>query len=44
MIAFVAFYLGGIATGQKFDARGRHSHPTTTTKDVPVDEPETVSS
>jgi membrane-associated phospholipid phosphatase len=44
MIAFIAFYLGGIASGQKFDAHGRHSHPTTTTKDVPVDEPETVGS
>jgi membrane-associated phospholipid phosphatase len=37
LIAFIAFYLGGIATGQKFDEHGRHSHPTTTTKDVPVD-------
>ena len=37
LIAFVAFYLGGIATGQKFDEHGRHSHPTTTTSDVPVD-------
>ena len=37
VIAFVSFYLGGIATGQKFDEHGRHSHPTTTTSDVPVD-------
>jgi membrane-associated phospholipid phosphatase len=37
LIAFVSFYLGGIATGQKFDEHGRHSHPTTTTGDVPVD-------
>lgn len=37
LIAFVSFYLGGIATGQKFDEHGRHSHPTTTTSDVPVD-------
>jgi len=37
VIAFVSFYLGGIATGQKFDQHGRHSHPTTTTSDVPVD-------
>jgi hypothetical protein len=37
LIAFIAFYLGGIATGQKFDEHGRHSHPTTTTKDVPVE-------
>ena len=37
VIAFISFYLGGIATGQKFDEHGRHSHPTTTTSDVPVD-------
>ncbi len=37
VIAFISFYLGGIATGQKFDAHGRHSHPTTTTSDVPVE-------
>ena len=37
IIAFIAFYLGGIATGQKFDEHGRHSHPTTTTSDVPVE-------
>ena len=37
VIAFLSFYLGGIATGQKFDAHGRHSHPTTTTSDVPVE-------
>ncbi len=36
-IAFISFYLGGIATGQKFDQHGRHSHPTTTTSDVPVE-------
>lgn len=36
IIAFVAFYLGGIATGQKFDEHGRHTHPTTTTAKVPV--------
>jgi membrane-associated phospholipid phosphatase len=41
VIAFVSFYLGGIATGQKFDEHGRHSHPTTTTSDVPVDADET---
>ena len=40
LIAFVAFYLGGIASGQKFDAHGRHSHPTTTTKDIPLEVPE----
>jgi hypothetical protein len=37
VIAFVSFYIGGIATGQRFDEHGRHSHPTTTTSDVPVD-------
>ena len=37
IIAFISFYLGAIATGQKFDAHGRHSHPTTTTSDIPVD-------
>ncbi|MCW2818401.1 MAG: inositol phosphorylceramide synthase [Marmoricola sp.] len=37
LIAFVAFYLGGIASGQKFDEHGRHSHPTTTTSKVPID-------
>ena len=36
MIAFVAFYLGGIATGQKFDRHSLQSHPTTTTSNVPV--------
>lgn len=36
-IAFLSFYIGGIATGQKFDQHGRHSHPTTTTSDVPLD-------
>ncbi len=36
-IAVVAFYLGGVASGQKFD-RGLRSHPTTTTSKVPVDD------
>jgi hypothetical protein len=36
-IALVAFYLGGIASGQKFDHLGLSSHPTTTTSKVPVD-------
>ncbi|NHA00792.1 inositol phosphorylceramide synthase [Nocardioides sp. W3-2-3] len=35
-IAIVSFYVGGVASGQKFDRRG-HSHPTTTTSKVPVD-------
>jgi len=37
LIAFTSFYIGGIATGQKFDEHGRHSHPTTTTSGVPFD-------
>ena len=36
LIALVSVYLGALATGQKFDRRGRSSHPTTTTSDVPV--------
>jgi hypothetical protein len=38
MIAFVAFYLGGLASGQKFDKHGLASHPTTTTSAIPVDQ------
>ncbi|WP_243060000.1 phosphatase PAP2 family protein [Nocardioides sp. SR21] len=37
MIAFVSFYIGGIASGQKFSKHGLASHPTTTTSKVPVD-------
>ena len=37
MIAFIAFYVGGIASGQKFEQHGLHSHPTTTTSAIPVD-------
>lgn len=37
MIAFIAFYVGGVASGQKFDRHGLASHPTTTTSKVPVD-------
>lgn len=37
MIALISFYVGGLATGQKFDRRGLGSHPTTTTSQVPVD-------
>lgn len=38
MIAFVSFWIGGIASGQKFDKRNPlHSHPTTTTAAVPID-------
>lgn len=35
-IAFVSFYLAGLATGQKFDHAGLSSHPTTTTSRIPV--------
>ncbi|WP_231123508.1 phosphatase PAP2 family protein [Nocardioides sambongensis] len=34
-IAITSFYLGGIASGQKFD-RGLRSHPTTTTSKIPI--------
>jgi hypothetical protein len=37
MIALISFYVGGIASGQKFDRHGRSSHPTSTTSAVPVD-------
>jgi hypothetical protein len=35
-IALIAFYVGGVASGQKFDRRGLASHPTTTNALVPV--------
>ncbi len=37
VIALIAFYVGGIASGQKFDRHGLASHPTSTTSAVPVD-------
>ncbi|QBR94432.1 inositol phosphorylceramide synthase [Nocardioides euryhalodurans] len=37
LIALLAFYLGGIASGQKFERHGLASHPTTTTSAVPVE-------
>jgi hypothetical protein len=37
LIAVISVYLGGLATGQKFDRHGIASHPTTTTAQVPVD-------
>ena len=37
LIALISFYVGGIASGQKFDRHGLASHPTTTTSAVPVD-------
>lgn len=36
VIAMVSFYVGGIASGQKFDRRLTTSHPTTTTSAIPV--------
>jgi hypothetical protein len=36
LIALVSFYVGGIASGQKFERGGLRSHPTTTTSAVPV--------
>ncbi len=38
MIAFVAFYVGGVASGQRFERRGLSPRPTTTTSAVPVDQ------
>jgi hypothetical protein len=36
LIALVSFYVGGLASGQRFEAGGLRSHPTTTTAAVPV--------
>jgi len=36
MIALFSFYVGGLASGQKFEGGGLRSHPTTTTSAVPV--------
>ena len=36
VIAMVSFYVGGVASGQKFEPRSLRSHPTTTTSVVPV--------
>jgi hypothetical protein len=38
LIAIVAVWLGGLATGQRFTRHGLSSHPTTSTADVPVEE------
>lgn len=38
VIALTAFYVGGLASGQKFERHGLSSHPTTTTSAVPVDD------
>ncbi|MET3961476.1 membrane-associated phospholipid phosphatase [Marmoricola sp. OAE513] len=37
-IALTAVYLAALGTGQKFDRRGRSSHPTTATAEVPIDD------
>lgn len=37
-IAVISFYVGGLASGQKFDRHGLASHPTTTTSQVPVEQ------
>ena len=39
VIAIVSFYVGGIASGQKFERKGLASHPTTMTSSVPVSQP-----
>lgn len=36
-IAIVSVYVAALATGQRFDRRGRSSHPTTNTRDVPIE-------
>ena len=36
LIALVSFYVGGLASGQKFERGGLRSHPTTTTSAIPV--------
>ena len=36
VIAMVSFYVGGLASGQKFEPKSLRSHPTTTTSAVPV--------
>jgi hypothetical protein len=36
MIALVSFYVGGVASGQKFERHGLSSHPTADSSAVPV--------
>ena len=36
LIALITFYVGGIASGQKFERGSMRSHPTTTTSAVPI--------
>ncbi len=42
LIALLAFYLGGLASGQKFERRSLQSHPTTTTSAIPTEPREHV--
>lgn len=44
VIGLLAVWLGGLATGQKFERHGRSSHPTTSTTDVPVEQESSDSS
>lgn len=44
LIAVIAVYVGGLATGQKFTRHGLASHPTTSTADVPLSEEESAAS
>ncbi|MGI8900067.1 MAG: phosphatase PAP2 family protein [Nocardioides sp.] len=37
LIAVVSVWIAGLATGQRFDRGGRASHPTTSTRRVPVE-------
>lgn len=37
VIALVSFWLGGLASGQRFDKKGLGSHPTSTTSRIPVE-------
>lgn len=39
LIALISFYLGGLASGQRFERHGLSSHPTTTSSKVPVESP-----
>ena len=41
-IAIVSVWLGGLATGQRFERHGRSSYPTTSTSQVPVERRESV--
>jgi PAP2 superfamily len=39
VIAVVSVWVGGVATGQRFDRHGRASHPTTSTSRLPTSSP-----